>query len=99
MRYGHMILSVVGATLLWSLAARPAAGQETGKVLIPHNSWTCGMAEGIPSPETGRLIFELKMTLGTVADVGRTPYGMRRIAVGQEAAVSGPKFSGSVLSG
>ncbi len=30
-------------------------------VLIPHESWTCGMAEGIPNPESGTLVFEAVM--------------------------------------
>jgi hypothetical protein len=46
-------------------------------VLIPHESWTCGMADSIPSPESGTLIFEAEMKFERILDVGRTPYGKR----------------------
>lgn len=99
MRYGRVVPSAVGVILIWSLAACQVDRQETARALTPHSSWTCGMADGIPSPELGSLIFEVQMTLETVADVGQTPYGYRRIAVGQERTVSGPRLSGSVMSG
>lgn len=69
------------------------------KLLIPDASWNCGMAEGIPSPESGKLIFEMEMKLDRVADIGKTPYGNRRVAVGLEGTVSGPKVSGTVMPG
>ena len=40
------------------------------------------MPEGIASPETGELVFEMEIPLERAIDVGRTPYGMRRVAVG-----------------
>jgi Protein of unknown function (DUF3237) len=39
------------------------------------------------------------MKLDRVADIGKTQYGYRRVAVGQEGAVSGPKLSASVMPG
>ena len=68
-------------------------------VLIPHESWTCGMAEGIPSPESGTVIFEAEMKFERILDVGKTPYGNRQVVVMQEGAVAGAKLSGSVMPG
>ena len=57
------------------------------------------MPQGIPRPETGILVFELEIPFERVADVGRTPFGMRRVAVGLEGSVKGPKLSGTVTPG
>ena len=42
---------------------------------MPQSSWNCGMAEGIPSPESGTLIFEAEMKLERVATLVRHPMG------------------------
>jgi len=76
-----------------------ALGQSTPKVLVPHESWTCGMPEGIPAPESGTLIFEMETKFEKVLDLGKTPYGDRKVVVGQEGTVSGSKLSGSVMPG
>jgi hypothetical protein len=81
-------------------AARAAAGYEgAGKILIPHKSWPCGMAEGIPAPERGVLVFEANMKLDQVYDVGKTPYGQRQALVIQGGTISGEKINGSVMPG
>lgn len=79
----------------------PAVGAfaQNAKVLVPHSSWNCGMAEGIPSPENGALIFEAEMKLERVANIGKTPYGDRQVAVVQDGTLSGTKLSGSVMPG
>jgi hypothetical protein len=76
-----------------------ALGQNTPKVLVPHDSWNCGMPEGIPSPESGTLIFEMETKFEKVLDLGKTPYGDRKAVVGQEGTVSGSKLSGTVMPG
>jgi len=48
-----------------------------GKILIPHKSWPCGMAAGIPVPEQGALVFEASLKLDQAYDVAR-----RRMASG-----------------
>ena len=63
-----------------------------GKILIPHKSWPCGMAEGIPVPERGVLVFEAIMKLDQVYEVGKTPYGQRKVFVIQGGTVSGEKI-------
>src|SRR6185369_15848310 len=80
-------------------AAQLAKGQGKAKVFLPHASWDCGMKEGIPSPESGSLIFETQLKLDRLANVGKTQYGNRRVAVAQEGMITGPKFTGTVMSG
>ncbi|MGD0310428.1 MAG: DUF3237 domain-containing protein [Acidobacteriota bacterium] len=57
------------------------------------------MAEGIPVPEHGVLVFEANMKLDQVYEVGKTPYGQREVFVVQGGTVSGEKFTGSVMPG
>ncbi len=71
----------------------------TGKILIPHTSWTCGMAEGIPVPERGVPVLEADLKLDQACDVGKTPYGQRDVFVIQGGTVSGGKINGSVMPG
>src|SRR3954452_15879774 len=77
----------------------PALRAQNPKVLVPHSSWDCGMPGGIPSPESGVLIFEAEMKLERIASIGKTPYGDRQIAVVQDGSLSGTKVSGSVMPG
>ena len=70
-----------------------------GKVLIPHTSWPCGMAEGIPVPEQGVLVFEANMKLDQIYDMGTTPYGHREVFIVKEGTVAGEKIKGSVMPG
>jgi hypothetical protein len=67
--------------------------------LIPHASWDCGMPEGIAVPELGQRVLEIVVPLERAIDMGQTQYGMRRVAVGLEGSVTGPKFSGAVAQG
>ena len=50
----------------------------TDKILIPHKSWSCGMAEGIPVPERGVPVFEANLKLDQEYKIGKTPYGHER---------------------
>ena len=43
----------------------------TPRLIVPHESWSCGMPAGIPAPETGTLVFTAEMPLERVADIGR----------------------------
>ena len=91
MKYRFALLLLVFAVVL--------NGQSAPKVLIPHESWTCGMPDGIPAPETGSLVFELEMKFDKVLEVGKTPFGERKVIVGQEGTLSGPKLTGTVMAG
>jgi hypothetical protein len=68
-------------------------------VVVPHESWNCGMPQGIPSPETGTLVFMAEMPLDRLADVGKTQYGRRQVAVAREGTLTGAKLSGTVMTG
>ncbi len=73
--------------------------RSAAKLLIPHKSWPCGMAAGIPVPERGVPVLEAHMKLDQVYEVGKTPYGQRTVFVVQEGTVSGEKIAGSVMPG
>ncbi|MEP7352035.1 MAG: DUF3237 family protein [Acidobacteriota bacterium] len=92
-------LAMTGAAIVAGPMVQLAKAQTGAKVLVPHSSWDCGMKDGIPSPESGVLIFETQMKLDVLAKIGKTPYGNRRVAVGMEASVSGPKLTGTVMTG
>ncbi len=72
---------------------------DSGKILVPHESWTCGMAAGIPQPEKGVLVFETTMKLQNSYDLGKTQYGQRKVFVVQSGSISGTRIQGSVMSG
>ena len=93
------ILVVLGALVLLALGTHRSQAQSAQSTLIPHATWDCGMPQGIPSPEAGRLILSIEIPLDRVAEIGRTQYGMRRVAVGLEGSVKGPKLTGTVTSG
>ena len=95
----RMSTAIIGAALLAIAGHVSAQGQNTAKVLIPHESWTCGMPDGIPNPETGTLIFEAEMKFERVLDVGKTPFGNLQVIVVQDGVLSGSKVSGTVMPG
>ena len=70
-----------------------------GKILVPHKSWPCGMAEGIAVPERGVPVFEASLKLDQAYDVGKTPYGQREVFVIQGGTISGEKINGSAMPG
>src|SRR6185436_5641539 len=97
-----VLLSIASIALVTGPSAHAVMPQNTtarSAVLIPHESWTCGMADGIPNPESGMLVFEAEMKFERVLDVGKTQYGNRQVVVVQEGAVSGTKLSATVMPG
>ena len=88
MRLRIVLLSIASIALVTGPSAHAVMPQNTtarSAVLIPHDSWTCGMADGIPSPESGTLVFEAEMKFERVLDVGKTQYGNRQVVVVQHA--------------
>jgi hypothetical protein len=79
--------------------APPQQTADKEKILIPHKSWTCGMADGIPKPESGVLVFEANMKLEQIYNMGKTQYGHRQAIIVQSGTITGPKVSGSIMSG
>lgn len=80
----------------------PTPTQQTGdkeKILVPHKSWACGMAGGIPKPESGVLVCEANLKIDQIYNLGKTQYGQRQVIVIQGGTVKGAKVSGSVMSG
>jgi hypothetical protein len=69
------------------------------KTLLPDQSWTCGMPEGIVKPESGTLAFEAQMNLDQIYDVGKTQYGQRKVFVVKDGTVTGAKIQASVMPG
>lgn len=57
------------------------------------------MPAGIPDPESGTLVFEAQMKLDRLANLGKTPYGNRRVAVGVAGTATGPKLSATIMPG
>lgn len=106
MRY-QMAFAVAGLVLLAAVAradggqnaAGPAAGGGSQRLLVPHESWPSGLSDGIPSPETGTLLFTAVMPLDRVAAIGRTQYGRRQVAVTQQGTITGARLSGIVMTG
>ena len=99
MKKTSAILFVLGALASVALGTHRAQAQSAQRTLIPHSTWDCGMPEGIPSPEAGRLILEIEIPLDRAAEIGRTQCGTRRVAVGLAGSVKGPKLSGAVTPG
>jgi hypothetical protein len=90
---------LLGIPVVQSATGQNAQGNSSAKVLVPHESWNCGMPDGIPAPESGSLIFEIAMKFDKVLDVGRTPFGDRKVVVAREGTLSGPKLTGTVMPG
>jgi hypothetical protein len=87
---------VIGASAAQNAGGRQPAPQ---RVVVPHESWNCGMPGGIPSPEAGTLVFTAEMPLERMADVGKTQYGRRQVAIAREGTLTGSKLSGTVMTG
>ena len=96
------IAGIVGVFLSVISMADGAAGQGNAPVadlIVPHESWSCGLPGGIPRPEGGSLVFEAEMKLDRVADIGRTQYGRRQVAVAQGGTLTGQRLTGTVMTG
>ena len=90
---------LLGGSAVLVFGGSPADAQTSQGALIPHATWDCGMPQGIPRPEAGRMVFEIEIPLARAIDVGRTQYGTRRVAIGLDGSVKGPRFTGAVTPG
>jgi hypothetical protein len=96
------ILGIVGVILSVTSMGVGVAGQANvpgADLVVPHESWSCGLPDGLPRPESGALVFEAEMKLDRVADIGRTQYGRRQVAVVQGGTLTGQRLTGSVMTG
>lgn len=71
----------------------------TGAMIIPDETWTCGMPDGIPSPENGTLVFSASLSRDPARDIGNTPYGRRLVIPVDGGAVNGDQIRGNILGG
>ena len=58
------IAGIVGALLSVISMVAGVAGQGNAPgadVIVPHESWSCGLPDGIPRPEAGTLVFEAEV--------------------------------------
>ena len=95
-----VLFAVAGGVVAGQNASpRATAGGGAAALLLPHESWPCGLPGGIPSPETGTLLFTAVMPLDRVADIGRTQYGQRQVVVTQQGTITGARLSGTVMTG
>jgi hypothetical protein len=95
-----MILTlIVLLALCSSCASNAMSAADMEKTLVPDASWTCGMPNGIPKPESGSLAFEAQINLDKVWEVGKIPYGQRKVFVIKDGTVKGEKIQASVLPG
>jgi hypothetical protein len=101
MRHSLKPAAIGSIVLLLGVVTDNATGQGANAevLLVPHESWTCGLPAGIPDPDNASLIFQAELKLDRVIDVGRTQYGRRQVGVVQEGTVTGPKVTGSVMTG
>ncbi len=74
-------------------------GSAANVTIVPDPSWTCGMADGIPPPTAGTLVFSLSLTLSATHDVGNTQFGHRRQLDVSGGSITGDKLKGTVLTG
>jgi hypothetical protein len=99
MRATMTMFCAVAVTMALVVGVRSASAQTARAPLVPHATWDCGMPAGIPSPEAGSFVFEIEIPLERAAELGRTPYGLRRVAIGREGSIGGPRLTGTVAAG
>ena len=102
MKHTRAIPGIVGVLLSIISMAVVATGQGNAPgadLIVPHESWSCGLPNGILRPEGGTLLFEAEMQLDRVADIGRTQYGRRQVAVVQGGTLTGQRLTGSIMTG
>ena len=90
---------MLGTVLVAACAHMAGESSASAKVLLPSPAWDCGMAGGIPPPESGVLVLEADVQLDAVYDVGRTPYGLRQATVTQAGTARGPRIQAAILPG
>jgi len=99
MQNAKPLVLALACSLSVAVGQSVAAQAATPALLIPHATWDCGMPAGIVRPEAGTLVFEIEMPLERAVDIGQTPYGKRRVGIGLEGSIEGPRLSGTVSTG
>lgn len=76
-----------------------AGATSTDATIVPDPSWACGMADGIPEPTRGTLVFHATLQLGDTQNVGTTQYGARRVLDVKSGTLTGDRVTGTFLTG
>ncbi len=90
------VLAILSSCTNASMSANDSAANME-KSLIPHESWTCLMPDGIAKPEKGKLVLEINMNIDQIYDVGQTQFGQRMAYVVKDGKVTGDKLQASVM--
>lgn len=78
----------------------PKGGADSADAtIVPDPSWACGMADGVPPPTRGKLVFRASLELGETNDVGEVQYGYRRVRHVVGGTLMGDRVQGTVLTG
>jgi hypothetical protein len=98
---GATSMGTGGGTSVAGAGGSGANGGSTGgdATIVPDPSWTCGMPDGIPSPQQGTLVFKGTLKVGGIHDVGKTQYGKRRILDITGGDLKGDKITATVDTG
>jgi len=90
-----------GATAGGGAGGGPPVGgaASADATIVPDASWACGMADGVPPPTRGTLVFRASLELGDIHDVGEVQYGHRRVLDVTGGTLTGERVQGTVLTG
>jgi hypothetical protein len=80
-------------------AGAGGTGSPSQSTIVPDPSWSCGMADGIPPPTSGELVFRATLQIGMSRDAGTTQYGRRRVVDVKGGTITGTRLAGTVLTG
>jgi len=67
--------------------------------IVPDPGWACGMEDGIPPPTKGELAFTITLNIQAEHEVGKTPYGQRRLLDVSGGTITGERLQGTVVTG
>jgi hypothetical protein len=75
------------------------AGSTVDATIVPDPGWACGMEDGIPPPTKGELAFTITLNISAEHEVGKTPYGQRRLLDVSGGTITGDRLQGTVVTG
>ncbi len=88
-----------GSSAAAGAGAGAGAGDTTDATIVPDPGWACGMKAGIPPPTSGKLAFTITLDIKAQHEVGKTPYGDRRLLEVSGGTISGDRLQGTVVTG
>jgi hypothetical protein len=91
--------SGAGAAGSGGASAGGSGGGTADATIVPDPGWACGMKDGIPPPTKGKLAFTVTLTISAQHEVGKTPYGDRRLLEVSGGTISGDRLQGTVVTG